>query len=101
MVKLGFTGVCIHYFLVSASKHRLWILIRTNEVILETSRNLSKKNVYFSSENYNFYSVHSLCIVACHCAFVCHGEVKIEYRKHAYNLLGEPATCTAQVVNIR
>ena len=28
IVKLGFTGVCI-IFLISAQKHRLWVLIRT------------------------------------------------------------------------
>ena len=28
IVKLGFTGVCI-IFLISAQKHRLWVLVRT------------------------------------------------------------------------
>ena len=28
-VKLGFTGVYIHYFLIFALKHILWVLVRT------------------------------------------------------------------------
>ena len=40
MIKLGFTGVYI-IFLISAQKHRLWVLVRTaseSEILSENSQ---------------------------------------------------------------
>ena len=47
IVKLGFTGVYI-IFLISAQKHRLWVLIRTASL---------EKNQNFLSENFPFLVV--------------------------------------------
>ena len=50
IVKLGFTGVYI--FLIFALKHRLWVLVRTDEAVLPCTNNLCfrakirKKYVY-------------------------------------------------------
>ena len=55
IVKLGFTGVYI-VFLISAQKHRLWVLVRTSlPTIYVLSRNM--KNVRFLSENFQFLEV--------------------------------------------
>ena len=63
IVQLGFTGVYI-IFLISAQKHRLWVLIRTASprrlqrvpTIYVLSRN--KKNIrVFLSENFQFLDV--------------------------------------------
>ena len=53
IVKLGFTGVDI-IFLISAQKHRLWVLDRTASLIL--SRNMKNVRV-FLSENFQFLEV--------------------------------------------
>ena len=61
IVKLGFTGVYI-IFLISAQKHRLWVLVGTGSArrfqrvptIYVLSRN--KKKSEFLSENFHFFS---------------------------------------------
>ena len=45
IVKLGFTGVYI-IFLISAQKHRLWVLVRTTEAVLTSTHNLCFKQKY-------------------------------------------------------
>ena len=63
MVKLGFTGVYI-IFLISAQKHRLWVLVRTASArrflrvptIYVLSRNMKNISV-FLSENFQFLEV--------------------------------------------
>ena len=55
IVKLGFTGVDI-IFLISAQKHRLWVLVRTASVlsrIYVLSRNM--KTSEFLSEIFQFW----------------------------------------------
>ena len=54
IVKLGFTGVYI-IFLISAQKHRLWVLVRTASPIYVLSRNM--KNISFLSENFQFLEI--------------------------------------------
>ena len=55
MVKLGFTGVYF-IFLISAQKHRLWVLVRTASSIYVLSRYITNiKN--FLSENFHFFMV--------------------------------------------
>ena len=54
IVKLGFTGVCI-IFLISAQKHRLWVLVRTASLM--STHNLCFEQKYekyqsFLSENF-------------------------------------------------
>ena len=50
IVKLGFTGVYI-IFLISAQKHRLWVLVRTaSSRLYVLSRNMENIR-FFSSEN--------------------------------------------------
>ena len=39
IVKLGFTGVYI-FFLISAQKHRMWVLVRTASAVLTSTHNL-------------------------------------------------------------
>ena len=58
IVKLGFTGVYI-IFLISAQKHRLWVL---GEAILTSTHNLCFEQKYekyqnFLSENFHFLVV--------------------------------------------
>ena len=58
IVKLGFTGVYI-IFLISAQKHRLWVL---GEAVLTSTHNLCFEQKYenyqnFSSENFHFLVV--------------------------------------------
>ena len=57
IVKLGFTGVYI-IFLISAQKHRLWVLVRTASVptIYVLIRNMKNIRV-FLSENFQFLEV--------------------------------------------
>ena len=69
------TGVCrgITIFLIFASKHRLWVLVRTASArrflrvptIYVLSKN--KKNIIFSDEIFNFFILKNLCIL--------HGQV--------------------------
>ena len=61
--KLGFTGVYI-IFLISAQKHRLWVLVRTAsaEAVLTSTHNLCFKQKYekyqsFLSENFQVLEV--------------------------------------------
>ena len=60
IVKLGFTGVYIT-FLISAQKHRLWVLV---EAVLTSTHNLCfeqkyEKNIgFFLSENFQFLLVN-------------------------------------------
>ena len=59
IVKLGFTGLYI-IFLISAQKHRLWVLVRTASsrrflrvpTIYALSRNIKKKYLNFCFENF-------------------------------------------------
>ena len=56
IVKLRFTGVYI-FFLISAQKHRLWVLVRT---VLTSTHNLCFVQKYekyqnFLSENFHFF----------------------------------------------
>ena len=60
IVKLGFTGVYI-IFLISAQKHRLWVLVRTASLLTST-HNLCFDQKYvkyrnFLSENFHFLVV--------------------------------------------
>ena len=50
IVKLGFTDVYI-IFLISAQKHRLWVLIRTKAILMST-HNLCYEQKY---EKYQFF----------------------------------------------
>ena len=66
VVKLGFTGVYI-IFLISAQKHRLWVLVRTAlcEAVLTSTHNLCfeqkyEKNQDFLSESFHFLVVKFL-----------------------------------------
>ena len=68
VVKLGFTGVCI-IFLISAQKHRLWVLVRTTSVrqfqhvptIFVLSRNMKNIRIFirklsvFGGEIFNIF----------------------------------------------
>ena len=70
IVKLGFTGVYI-IFLISAQKHRLWVLVRTAS---SSTHNLCFEQKYekyqsFLSENFQFLEV----------------KFSISLRKHAYS----------------
>ena len=61
IVKLGFTGVYI-IFLISAQKHRLWVLVRTAEAVLTSTHNLCFEQKYekyqnFLSKNFQFLVV--------------------------------------------
>ena len=66
IVKLGFTGVYI-IFLISAQKHKLWLLVRTASV-LTSNHNPCFEQKYekyqsFSSENFQFLEVKfSICL---------------------------------------
>ena len=55
IVKLGFTGVYI-IFLISAQKHRLWVLVRTALPIYVFNRNMKNFRV-FLSEKFQFLEV--------------------------------------------
>ena len=59
IVKLGFTGVYIIFFFISAQKHRLWVLVRTAS---RSTHNLCfeqkyEKYQHFLSENFQFLEV--------------------------------------------
>ena len=60
IVKLGFIGVYI-IFLISAQKHRLWVLVRTaSPAVLTSTHNLcfeqkNEKYPIFFSENFHFF----------------------------------------------
>ena len=54
IVKLGFTGVYI-IFLISAQKHRLWVLVSTNNLCCEQK---FEKYQNFSSEKFHFLVVN-------------------------------------------
>ena len=61
IVKLGFTEVYI-IFLISAQKHKLWVLVRTAEAVLTSTHNLCFEQKYeeyqnFLSENFHFLEV--------------------------------------------
>ena len=45
IVKLGFTGVCIIFF-ISAQKRRLWVLVRTTSPRLTSTHNLCFEQKY-------------------------------------------------------
>ena len=63
-VKLGFTGVYIN-FLISAQKHRLWVLVRTAslaEAILTSTHNLCFEQKYENYQNFSSESFHCLYI---------------------------------------
>ena len=52
MVKLGFTGVYI-IFLISAQKHRLWVLVRVlGEAVLTSTHNLCFEQKYEKYQNF-------------------------------------------------
>ena len=53
IVKLGFTGVYI-IFLISAQKHRLWVLVRTASAIYVLSRNV-KNIIAFYLKIFSFW----------------------------------------------
>ena len=55
-VKLGFTGVYIN-FLISAQKHRLWVLVRTASAQSMFWAEIWKNIRIFSSENFSFLVV--------------------------------------------
>ena len=60
IVKLGFQGVYI-IFLISAQKHRLWVLVR--KAVLTSTHNLCFEQKYekyqkFLSENFQFLEVN-------------------------------------------
>ena len=72
IVKLGFTGVYI-VFLISAQKHRLWVLVRT-EAVLTSTHNLRFEQKYkkcqsFLPENFRFLEV-KFSIYLNRCVFV-------------------------------
>ena len=54
IVKLGFTGVYI-IFLISAQKHRLWVLVRTprRAAVLTSTHNLCFEQKYEKYQNFN------------------------------------------------
>ena len=54
MVKLGFTGEDI-IFLISAQKHRLWVLVRTASPLCFEQK--YEKKIEFLSENFQFLVV--------------------------------------------
>ena len=60
IVKLGFTGVYI-VFLISALKHRLWVLVRTAAVLTSTHdlcfEQKCEKYMSFLSEKFQFLEV--------------------------------------------
>ena len=68
-VKQGFTGVYI-IFLISAQKHRLWVLVRTASprrfyrvpTIYIYSRNMKSKHQSFLSENFSVFGGEMFCI---------------------------------------
>ena len=57
-VKLGFTGVYISY-LISAQKHRLWVLVRT---ALPRAHNLCLEQKYENYQNFSSESFHFLVV---------------------------------------
>ena len=61
------TGVYrgIHYFLIFALKHRLWVLVRTVPTIYVLSKNKKKVNI-FSTKNYHFTAVKYYSILHGH-----------------------------------
>ena len=100
IVKLGFTGVYI-IFLISAQKHRLWVLVRTASprrfwrvpTIYVLSRNLKNIRFFFLSENLYFLVVKCSVYLNRH-VFVMTRLVTTSYKpKHimAGHHLGESA----------
>ena len=57
-VKLGFTGVYIN-FLISAQKHRLWVLV---ESVLTSTHNLCFEKIYENYHNFSSESFHFLVV---------------------------------------
>ena len=51
IVKLGFTGVYI-IFLISAQKHRLWVLVRTASAVLTSTHNLCFEQIYVKYQRF-------------------------------------------------
>ena len=51
IVKLGFTGVYI-IFVISAQKHRLWVLVRTASAVLPSTHNLCFEQKYEKYQNF-------------------------------------------------
>ena len=54
IAKLGFTGVYIVFFLISAQKHRFWLLVRVHNLCFEQKSEKYKKVL---SENFHFLVV--------------------------------------------
>ena len=58
IVNVGFTGV---YIIISGQKHRLWVLIRSEQAVLTSTHNLcfeqkyEKNIIFFLSENVQFW----------------------------------------------
>ena len=79
IVKLGFTGVYI-IVLISAQKHRLWVLVRT-----ASSRNM-KKYQKFLSENFTIFG----------------GKISVYLNRHVFvmNCTDWPARESRQSLNI-
>ena len=50
-VKLGFTGVYIN-FLISAQKHRLWVLVRTPSLIYVLSKNMKTTRIFHLKDHF-------------------------------------------------
>ena len=63
------TGVYrgIHFFLIFALKHRLWVLVCVPTVNVLSENNKKKKHQNFSFENYHFYSCEILLYIAWAC----------------------------------
>ena len=58
IVKLGFTGVYI-IFLISARKHRLWVLV---EAVLTSTNNLCFEQKYEKYQNFSADNFHFLVV---------------------------------------
>ena len=78
IVKLGFTGVYI-IFLISAQKHRFWVLVRTASVFKNDLRKISE---FFLSENVHFLAVKFSVYLNRH-VFVMKGKVVSYYQHYA------------------
>ena len=67
IAKLGFTGVYI-IFLISAQKHRLWVLVRTassnrlGEAVLTSTHDLCFEQTYIKYQNFSSENVHFLMV---------------------------------------
>ena len=60
-VKRGFTGVYI-IFLISAQKHRLWVLVRTASVLLTSTYNLRFEQKYEKYQTFYLKNFHFLVV---------------------------------------